>query len=128
MKSLLEFFGIKEGPYDDLNRQLGQAQSLRGGPRTEPSVRRNQDRASRWTPSTARAQSDMDSAQSVVKREAAGDVTVNLTSVEASILKGLVGEYHDGPERGQLLKKLEGSGEESGHPDSMLQMSPRLKP
>lgn len=71
MKKLTEIFGLTEG-YDDVERQLNGAQSLRGGPRTEPSVRKHQDRAHRWSPSTARAQSELDSAQSVAKKEAFG--------------------------------------------------------
>ena len=107
MKSrLCEYFGMSEGEFDALNRQLGSAQSLRGGPRTEPGVRKQQDRARRWSPGVAKAQSDMDSAQSVLKKEAAGG-QVSFTPEELKWIEGQAGEYRENPVAAKVLKKVQ---------------------
>ena len=65
MKKLTKIYGLKEGPFDDVQQQLNRSQSVLGGPTTAPSVRKYQDRAKRHSPATARAQSELDSARSI---------------------------------------------------------------
>ena len=118
---LKEFFGLSEGPFGDVERQLGRAQSLRGGPRTEPSVRKHQDRARRYTPDVAKAQSDVDSAQSIFKREAAGDgKSVHLSPKEMSLIVGWANQHSTEPGVQELVKKLQSSmgGESDGDQQS----------
>jgi hypothetical protein len=62
----------RESDFADIERGLNTATSVVGGPKTEPSVRKWQDRSRRWNPQVARAQSDLDSAQSLVRREGLG--------------------------------------------------------
>jgi hypothetical protein len=71
VKRLTEIYGIKgEGHLDDVENQLNRSRSVLGGPTTEPSVRKHQDRARRHSTSTGVAQSELDSAQSISKKEA----------------------------------------------------------
>lgn len=62
MKKLTEIYGIKEGPYDDLNKQLAGATSVAGSGgargKADPRYKKTQD--------------DLNASQSVAKREAYG--------------------------------------------------------
>lgn len=124
---LLEFFGMSEGEFDSLNRQLAGATSVAKPQR-------------KYTPSTAKAQSDVDSARSVVKKEASGlGMQVHFTNQELDRIMDWAAEDQGDPMADAILKKVQdvgrnggtdgsGSDQSSGHPGSLLQMSPRLKP
>lgn len=83
MKKLTEIYGLSEGPFDDINKQLGSAQSVARDPRSP--------QRGKYTGSTAKMQADVDSATSVVKKEAgyaSGDdeVPINLTVREMTMI------------------------------------------
>jgi hypothetical protein len=111
-KKLIEMYGLSEGPFDDVQNKLNRSQSVIGGPRTEPSVRKHQDRAARHSTDTARAQSDIDSAQSIFQREALGDgetTPVDLTKKELQMIAGWAAfaGATESPQAKSLLDKIE---------------------
>ena len=89
-------FGLREdADTDEIERQLNGAQSVRGGPRTEPGVRKWQDRAPNHTPATGRAQSDINAAQSVFRKDEAGGTSQGLritgdTATLTALLRGVI--------------------------------------
>lgn len=103
-RRLTEIYGLKEGPFDDINRQLGGAQSAARDPRTP------QQKARVGSSGAAqRAQADLDQATSVAKREALGDEKthpVDLTVDEMHAIANWADMYGD-DEDPKLLRKIE---------------------
>lgn len=99
MKKLTEIYGLSEGPFDDINRQLGSAQSVAGQPRGK----------SQGNPQFKKAQDDLNASRSVAKREATGDETMNLplTADQCEALKRALQPSKSDPDIREILKQVE---------------------
>lgn len=110
MKRLTEIFGLNEGPFDDINKQLAGAKSVAGG-----SSQRTRVGASG---AAQRAQADLDQSTSIVKKEAMPAASWNNKSVP-ELFQELVNLTDDLPpdmkvSALQVIQALQGKVEEKG--------------
>lgn len=119
-KKLIEMYGLKEGPFDDLNKQLGSAKSVARDPRA-PQQRARVGQSG----DVQKAQADLDQSKSVFDEAAGEEVQVSLAPEEidwivrmAQRSQGTAWAYGNDKAPEGLADKLN-AGEKSGSSASM---------
>lgn len=111
-RKLTEIYGLREaGDDDEIDRAFDRAG---WNPKKKPPPRPT---------SVGQMQADVDSATSVVKKEAMGGTkALNLTDEELKTIKRWAGEYREDPGAEEILKKIE-DAEGSGGGDTPFSSS-----
>lgn len=109
MKKLIEMYGLKEGPFDSINKQLGSTKSVARDPRApQQKARVGQSGA------VQKAQADLDQSKSVFDEAAGKTTALNLTDEELNAIRRWAGEYREDPGAEELLKKIEDAENDGG--------------
>lgn len=110
MKKLTEIYGLDEGEFDDINKQLGSSQSVAGrGTQSRQRVGQSGD--------VQRAQSDLDNSKSVFAKDESLEEATPFTSQKTSMSVSSGSKFTDTPAGGSLetvedlLHKIMAGGE-----------------
>lgn len=117
-KKLLEFYRIKEGQFDDINKSLGSAQSVAADPRAKSGQQKPSS-----DPRVAKAQGSLGKSKSIFDEAEEPPIPVNLTKKELIKIATWADEYSFQPGGREFLKKIEdaigGPADDTGGMSSM---------